>query len=312
MPSADFFGGLFRVVVYASIGLTMLQIYLTLNRLWKRKHERAVAESVSIMGEFVGLMPLAIMTANFGFEAQWEGFVDGILWICAASITVVIGTGHWVEGQRKKGLFSLLADAIRTERGEVGYLAKSFFRPSGADRILEILGKVALLDDHLDDRERAFIQSFADTWGVELSWDDVEASARATGRDLLGLQASVEAYLATSPPAQQVQQLGDVLEALIRIDDDVSSDEAMMVGELLGMFGAYLGDEEPIWSVVLVPQTDEQDEAIRSLVPGVEPGEIRGGRAYVVGRHHSRDYAEVVGTRYRALNIFSAVIPMDG
>jgi hypothetical protein len=312
MPSSEYLGGLFRVLVYASIGLTVLQIYLTLNKLWKRKHEKVVAESVSILGEFVGLIPLAILTANFGFEQQWEGLIDGLLWIFAASVTVLIGTGVWVKGQRRQGFGSLLRAAIRAERDEVGYLARSFFRPSGAARILEILGKVALLDDTLDERERGFIQSFADTWGVEFSWARFESGGAAQGRDLIGLQASVEAYLATSPPDQQVRQLGDVMHALVRIDDDVSHDEALMMSELQGMFDAYLGEADARWGVVLVPQSDEQDEAIRGLVPGVEPREIRGGRAYLVGRHHSRDYAEVVGRRYEALNVFSAVVPVDG
>jgi hypothetical protein len=311
MPSSEVIGDLFRVLVYASIGLTVLQIYLSLNRLWKRKHERVVAESVSILGEFVGLVPLMILTANFGLEEQWEGFVDGLLWIFAAGITVLIGTGRWVEGQREQGWMSLLFSAIRTERGEVGYLARSFFRPSGAHRILEILGKVALLDETLDERERGFIQSFADSWSVEFSWDVFESGDLSGTRDLIGLQSSVEAYLRTSPPDEQVRQLGDVIQALVRIDDDVSPDEAMMVSELQGMFDVYLGEGRAGWAVVLVPQSDEQDEAIRTLVPGVKATEIRGGRAYLVGRHHSRDYAEVVGQRYQSLNVFSAVIPVE-
>ncbi|NNK62800.1 MAG: hypothetical protein HKO98_06275, partial [Gemmatimonadetes bacterium] len=113
MPSSEVLTGLFRILVYASIGLTMVQIYLTLNRLWKRKHEPVVAESISIMGEFVGLAPLMIMTANFGLLGQWEGFVDGLLWIFSASVTVLIGTGLWVEGRRREGVFSLLRSSLR-------------------------------------------------------------------------------------------------------------------------------------------------------------------------------------------------------
>lgn len=312
MPSTELLSGLFRALLYASIGLTVVQVYLTLNRLWKRKHERVVAESVSILGEFVGIVPLIVMTANFGLQGQWEGFVDGVIWIFATGVTVLIGAGLWVEGQRRQGLLSLLVGAIRAERGEVGYLARSFFRPSGARQILNILGQVALLDDHLDDRERAFIESFAKSWRVEFSWKELEDEAATLSRDLMGLRSSVAAYLATSPPDQQVQQLGDVIQALIRIDEDVSTEEAMMISEFEGMFSAYLGEEEPRWGVVLVPQSDAQDGAIQALVPGIEPAEIRGGRAYVVGRHHSRDYAEMVGDRYHALDVFSAVIPMNG
>ena len=100
-------------------------------------------------------------------------------------------------------------------------------------------------------------------------------------------------------------------QALVRIDGDVSPDEALMAAEIGGMIDAYLGGGEAPWAVVLVPQSDLQDEAIRSLAPGIEPTSMRGGRAYLVGRHHSRDYADVVGRRYESLEIFSAVLPVE-
>ena len=309
--SSDLVGTLFRGLVIASIGLTVLQIYLTLNRLWKRKHERAVAESVSILGEFIGLIPLAILTVNFGVEGQWEGFVDGILWVFAASVTVLVGTGMWVEGRRGRGFFRNLVDAIRAERDEVGYLAKSFLRPSNADQILEILRSVALLDAHLDDRERSFIQSFADAWHIDVDWSEIEARADGEGSDPMKLRQRLADYLATSPPLAQVVQLGDVLGALVAIDDDVSEEEALVIGEINGMLSAYAGSAEPRWGVVLVPQEQEQEEAVRSLLPDLQPTDVRGGRAYLVGRHHSREYAEVVGARYKGLNVFVAVIRLD-
>ncbi len=310
MPASDVLANAFRYLVYASVGLTFLQIYLTLNKLWKRKHERAVAESVSILGEFVGLMPLMIMTVHFGLQSQWEGFIDGLMWIFGASVTVMIGTGIWVEGQRRQGLLSLLWSSIRSERKEVGYLAKSFLQPSGAEQIMDILGHVALLDSHLDDREREFIGSFGDAWGIDVDWAALE-SRSSKGTDPLQLREGIARYLATSPPLAQVVQLGDVLVALVAIDDEVTAEESLMMAEVNGMLSAYAGSEEPRWGVVLVPQGPAQDSAVRSLLPNLKPTEIRGGKAYLVGRHHSREYAEVVGARYAELNVFSAVIRLD-
>ena len=308
--SSDLAANLFRFLVYASIGLTVLQIYLTLNRLWKRKHEPAVADSVSILGEFIGLLPLTILTINFGLEGQWEGFIDGLLWVFAASVTVMVGTGMWVEGRRREGFLRNLLDSIRAERDEVGYLAKSFLRPSNADQILEILRSVALLDAHLDDRERAFIQSFADAWRIDVDWSEMERDGGVRS-DPVRLRTRLSEYLATSPPLAQVVQLGDVLGALVEIDDDVSEEEALVIGEINGMLSAYAGAEKPRWGVVLVPQEEAQVQAVRTLLPDLEPTDVRGGRAWLVGRHHSREYAEVVGGRYRELNVFVAVIRLD-
>lgn len=310
MFSADLAATLFRVLIYASLALTVLQIYLTINRLWKRKHEPAVAQSISIIGEFVGLIPMTVFTIHFGMQSEWEGFFDGILWIVAVVVTVMIGSGMWVEGRRGRGFWTLLLESIRQERDEVGYLAQSFLRPSNADQLIGILGSVAMLDAHLDDRERDFVQSFADAWHIEVDWDQF-LSREAEGADPVILRDGVAGYLSTSPPVAQVVQLGDVLNALVEIDDDVSREEALVMAEVNGMLSAYAGAAEPRWGVLLVPQERDQEEAVRSLLPDLEPTNVRGGRAFLVGRHHSREYAEVVGKRYQDLNIFVAVIRLD-
>ncbi|MEX2530534.1 MAG: hypothetical protein WD960_07165 [Gemmatimonadota bacterium] len=310
MFSAESAALFFRWLIYASLLLVVLQIYLTLNRLWKRKHEPAVAQSISIMGEFVGLIPMTVFTVHFGLQSEWEGFAEGVLWIFAVTVTVLIGTGMWVEGRRGRGFWTLLLDSIRQERDEVGYLARSFLRPSNADQLISILGSVAMLDAHLDERERQFVQSFADAWHIEIDWDRILARD-SHGTDPIRLRDALAGYLSTSPPLAQVVQLGDVLNALVEIDDDVSDEERLVMSEVNGLLSAYAGAEDPRWGVVLVPQDPEQERAVRSLLPDLEPTDVRGGRAFLVGRHHSREYAEVVGGRYRDLRIFVAVIRLD-
>jgi hypothetical protein len=300
-------------LVIGSLMLAALQIYLTTNKLWKRKHERVVAESISIMGEFVGLVPVLLLTLKFTLDGQWQGAVDGLLWITGASIAVAIGSGMWVEGRRHLGFSQLLKDAIQLERDEVGYLAKSFMRPSGAAHILRILGRIALLDDDLDERERRFIESFARSWGIDFAWDSVIARPDDKPSDLLPLREDVRSYLATSPPPPQVRQLHDVLHALVNIDDQVTREEDLMLAELDGMMAAYLRDEADAGSgfaVVLVPQGAEQDQAIAAVLPDLQKRELHGGQVYVAGTYHSFDFAELVSAQYRALNFFTAVVRM--
>jgi hypothetical protein len=300
-------------LVIASLLLAALQVYLTTNKLWKRKHERAVAESISIMGEFVGLIPVTLLTLKFIVDGQWQGAVDGALWMLGAGVAVAIGAGIWVEGHRNRGFFRLLADSIRLERGEVGYLARSFIRPSGASRILRILGRVSMLDSHLDERERKFVDSFAKSWGIDFDWEEVTGVAVEGPTDFIPLRDDVREYLATSPPAAQVRQLGDVLHALVKIDDVVTGEEELMLAELDGMIAAYLkGAEEggPVFGVVLVPQGPEQDRAISAVLPDLPKRELHGGLVYVAGTYHSFDFAEIVGAQYRALNFFTAVVRM--
>jgi hypothetical protein len=294
----------------ASLLLAAAQVYLTLNKLWKRKHEPAVADSISIMGEFVGLVPLFFLTMNFTLQGQWEGTVDGVLWLLAGGVSIAIGTGMWVEGRRGRGFFTLLREALALERDEVGDLAKRFFHPAGARRILRILGHVALIDDHLDDREREFIESFVHAWGISFSLDGLRESRSPGPLNYRALRSDVEAYLATSPPSAQVQQLSDVVNALVQVDEEVTEEEALVLGELEGMWAAYLDEEAevPLYAVAVVPQSPTQDQAIADVIPNVGKAPVEGGEAYMVGRYHSERYAEVMGRQYRDLGFFTTVV----
>jgi DnaJ-domain-containing protein 1 len=292
----------------ASLLVVATQVYLVLNKLWIRKHERAVAESVSIMGESLGLAPLAILSVNYAADGYWEGMVDSALWVLAGVVTIAVGTGRWVEGKRQRGFWQLVRESLRLERNEVGDLARSFFRPSGAAQILEILGQVALLDQELDERERAFVESFAESWGVSFQWEELEESGGGA-LDMVRLRRSVERYLATSPPAGQVTQLADAVSSLVRIDRVTTEEEELMLEELTGMFDDYAGEGGSTrYVVALVPQDEAQDEALRGLLPGIVKKRLEGGLAYPVGPYYSTRYADVVAEQYRSMSFFATVV----
>ena len=293
----------------ASLILAAAQAYLILNKLWIRKHEQAVAESISIMGETLGLLPLTVLGLNYAADGYWEGMADSSIWIVAGVVTIVIGTGRWVEGKRQWGFWRLVREALRLERGEVGDLARSFFRPSAARQILEILGQLALLDQELDERERAFVESFAEAWGVDFDWTELQAGTG--GRvDMVRLRRSVERYLATSPPQGQVTQLADTLSSLVRIDRVTTAEEELMLEELQGMLHDYAGERGAPAShvVAIVPQDAEQDEAIAALLPELSKRPLEGGLAYPVGPFFSGRYANVVADEYRAMKFFATVV----
>ena len=304
------FRAFIRILTVASLGLAAVQIYLTLNKLWTRRHEKVVAESISIYGEFLGLIPLFFLTVSFLLDGSWEGVVDGVIWMFAGSVTIAIGAGLWVEGKRGRSFLTLVREALALERSEVGELAKAFFKPSGAGQILEILSQIALVDEDLDDRERSFIQTFADAWGIPVDWDSIAARAGRERIDPVRLRTAVESYLATSPPSGQVEQLGDVLVALVNADEQVTPEEELILAEVGGMLEAYVDGTSAAarYAVAMVPQTDEQERAIRAVLPELRPEQVAGGSAYVVGRYFSGRFAEVVSERYRSLNVFTTVL----
>ncbi len=197
---------------------------------------------------------------------------------------------------------------MKLERSEVGDLAKSFFRPSGGEIILEILAHFVYIDRKLSVREQEFIQYFVDTWHMEFDWKEHRKLAvDEQPVSFIKTRDEVERYLQTSPPAKQVAQLIDVLHVLVKIDDSVSAQEELILQEVDGLLLNYVtdSDKRARFAVVIAPQNDEQDTAIAALLPDVEKTEVAGGSGYMVGSYYSQDYADVICNQYRALGFFT-------
>ena len=195
-------------LAYAALAISLAAAYLKINKIWKRKHNAEVANSVSIAGNVLDVIPLAVFALNFALIAQWQGFLRSSIWIVAGLILITIGSGFWVQANRHKSTWTRLKEALRLERSEVGHLATTFFRPSGAEIILEILAHFAYIDRELADSERKMIQAFADNWRLKFDWQKFESlGEQDTPASLVQARASVEQYLKTSPPENQVAQL---------------------------------------------------------------------------------------------------------
>jgi hypothetical protein len=114
------------------------------------------------------------------------------------------------------------------------------------------------------------------------------------------LRGVLERYLNKSPPAEQASQLCDVLAMLISIDNKVSSEEKMMMEELGGMISSYVnGSDEAGHHVFIAPQSPAQEAALIEIMPDVNKELRLGGEVLVVGKYHSRAYAEMVRDQYR-------------
>ncbi len=179
---------------------------------------------------------------------------------------------------------------MKLERSEVGDLAKSFFRPSGGEIILEILAHFAYIDRKLSVREQEFIQSFADTWHMKFDWKEHRKLAVSEQSvSFIKTRDEVERYLKISPPAEQVAQLIDVLDALIIVDESISAEEELILEEVDGLLHSYVNDSDvqAKFAVIVAPQNDDQDSAIATLLSNVEKTEVAGGSGYMIGSYYS-------------------------
>ena len=297
----ELFKSFISIMAYASLGFSFAAAYLKINKVWKRKHIDEVANSVSIMGNVFDIIPLTFFSLNFLF-------IDSVLWIFAGVVSLLIGSGLWLQSNRGKSFWTRLKESLILEKSEVGHLATTFFRPSAAEIILEILARFAYIDQDLVAREQELIQSFADTWHLDINWEEHRKLADLEQPvSFVETRDTVARYLKTSPPAEQVAQLIDVLHALVKIDENVSNPEELILEEVHKFMLGYIDDSDvqANYTVIIAPQNRNQDSAIATLLPDVRKIEVAGGSGYLVGSFYSQDYADVICDQYRALGFFT-------
>jgi len=303
----------FMLMAIIAAILSFIQIYFIINKLWKRKHERAVAESISISAMFISILINGFFAIKNIDGGNYPQLSANLMWIGASIISTIIGVGLYVSTNRGLGFFKLLLAALNLERKEAGDLAKVFFKPSGASKIIEILGRVAMVDNDLDDKERNFIQSFADNWGIKLNWEEIKKYADESEARFQELRKAMNAYLSTTPPKEQASQLMDVISLLVNVDGVLTNEEDLMLSELTGLIMKYLGkaNEVDVFKVAVVPQSAEQEKAIEALLKDLKKEHIAGGWAYISETYYSERYAEIISAQYRAFDIFSVVFKFN-
>ncbi len=304
-----------RAVVdfFASISLiiSLVTLYLSWNKTWGVKHERAVAESVSLSANLIYLIPSLFATLNEVWSGvTWQTGVEYVMGYAEIVFFMLIGLGWWVTGERQKGFWRLLKENLRTERQRLGDLAKSLIRPTNAGNILDLLTHLALIDETLESKEKQFIQAFAEAWAIELDWAAMAQRPRPAGpAKYTHLRRAVADYLATTPPPEQALQLADVLNKLVNADAQIAEAETLIVSELTGLLERYAGaDGQTVYEVHLVPLNREQADAMTLAFPQMDQRALHGGEVFVAGAYFSRPYAELIRRQYVALNFYTAVV----
>ncbi|MDJ0556801.1 MAG: hypothetical protein QNJ68_20620 [Microcoleaceae cyanobacterium MO_207.B10] len=306
----DFFQKAVLVLAFLSIGFSLTEVYLTVNQIWKRKHERIVAESISVTANLVSLFPGFIFALNFLLQGEYIGLIDTTLFGGLSLFYILVGMSIWVEGERKKGLLTLIKQTLNLERKEARDLAKSFFKPSGAKKIINIFAQVAMIDEVINPREKKFIESFANNWNINFSWENFRKNSTAGASvNLMSLRQDIADYLATSPPQKQVSEIKDIITALVNIDEEVSEKERLIMGELDGLLSEYINQQSNAarYHVIVVPQNERQVQVIMTSLPELTRYEVGEGFAYNSGPFYSKEYADLICDHYRSLNLFSIV-----
>lgn len=180
----------------------------------------------------------------------------------------------------------------------------------GFEQILELLRQLALIDATLGPAEVEFIQKFLASYGIAYSAEALRQELlRGDAADYVSLRRCLSEYLALDPPDAQAAHLRDLVTLFVKADSQVTSEEALVLAELQGMFAEHLGEAGGLmlYRVLIVPQSSEQDSAIASLFQGFTREQIAGGVAYTAGQYYSPEYAAMICERYRSLGFFTVV-----
>jgi len=292
------------ILVVASLGTGVVRRYLMLNRLWLRKHEKSVAESISIVALLLSLATSLPFLAKNMLRHDLKGSANELVFLASNAAMLVVGIGLFVPDPLRPTMFGRLLNALKLERVESTDLLKSLVLPRGRELLVAIMHGVAAADRTLDPREIAEIERFSRAWGVPYA-----PRTSVVSPDPVALRRDVERYVALGPPLDEARALRRVLDHLVRIDGAVDPAERVVLGEIFGLLDRYLtGRPSPSFRVLVVPQSDEQEEAITQIVPDASRGHRAGGVAYALGTFCSRAYAEKISEAYRESGLLTVVV----
>ena len=305
---SSWFEKLISVLVSGALIFSVIKGYLTVNKIWKRKKNEEVASSISIVAAMLGFaVGLPFLLNSLIITQDYFSAAKSVVALFLATVFTLIGTGFFVDKNRGKGFFKLLGQALKLEGKESGDLITDMIRPKGARKIIDILHKLAAIDEEIAKEEIDLINQFADKWGIDIP--ELQPGKVENVTSLVELKSLVQSYLDEGPDTDVAEGLVDLMNLMAEADDEVTKEEEMAVAEFTGMIAYYVSSEKggdiEMFEVSIVPQGDKQMESVRELLPDLDMVESRGGRVFKVGKYFSEDYAEAVCSKYISLGLYS-------
>lgn len=306
------FEQLINVLIVGAIVLTVVKTYLIANKIWSRKHKKDVSESVSVTAQLIGIATTLPFLIKYSLiDVDFMILANMSIKLSLTLLFLVIGIGLWVRVEGRENFWTKIKRALKLEKEESLDLINALRQPAGARTILDVLRKLAMIDNNLDEREMAFVQAFADRWNIKIDFHDEYARAAEplTDQMHIDLRNKVLEYLAISPNQEQASQFLDIINALVSVDQVVSDEEQFILAEIRGLIETYIagGQARTTYNVIVVPQNSEERASIRALLPNESPRAKWGGNIYYAGIYHSRPFAEMVSRKYQGLHLFSTV-----
>ena len=294
-------------LLYLSMMVTAIITYLNINKLWSRKHDPVVAESISVACNLLSVISTFPFVLDFLLKTDFSNASNFLLMCVNDGFYVLIGIGFWVRGSKRTSLWQKFWRSLRQEKSEAGNLVKALVKPTGEQQLLAILHRLAWLDDRLDEQERQYIEAFTETWEIDTKDILVHRPPETGAAKFQYLRQAVKEYLKLEPPNEQVEMFDDLVKTLIAADKVITLDEELIAAEIAAMVNHYMHQGPPHLFGIIVHPEQEQETSILVTLPEAEVENLLGDRAFLAGTFHTRRYAEIISESYREQGWFTVV-----
>lgn len=303
----NIFSLILQWIIYLSIATTAIVVYLSINKMWSRKHEVVVADSISTSAQIISFFTILPFVINYGLKHEYGDAFYQFLWLSYTAFLILAGIGFWVREKKELNIWGKVSNSLGKEKNELGNLIKTIGGAAQGENLLDILYRLAWLDDKFDDRERQYIEKFTDI--LDINSDFLNEKPPEVNVDKFNrLCESVKTYLTSKPPSNEATLLGDLVQALVRVDDEISPEEEIASAEILSLIEKYVsGTTNTIFQILIHPKDADQEAQVIAVIPEPQISHSLGDRAVVACAFHTRSYAEMIGAEYRQQGWFTVV-----
>lgn len=175
---------------------------------------------------------------------------------------------------------------------------------TGKKQLLEILHRLAQLDDNQDERKRQYIDF---THQLEIDSEFIsERQPPEEGIEKFNSWCKLEKDITIKAHTEQVELQGDLVQALIAADEKITPEEEVVAEQISSMVEKYANREATTsYEIVIHPKNPEQEKAILKAIAEAKEEQVLGDRALIAGIH--RRYREIISESQQEQGWFTVV-----
>lgn len=255
----DFISGNFKIIIFAVLLLT---IYMSLNKIWRRRHEPEVVDSISFCAKVFNVILLIAIVISLSYSFDLIFFLLFMSWLITEFFYALVAAGLWARNECSSK--DNLKRALRLDRQESFALVKDFLNMSQVEIIYELLCMIAFVDGDFDPAEEKVLRELADEF--YLNYDEtierIKSKFGKMGSHLLmqELKEEIQAFIETKPKMPRAELIKYYTIRLITADEKVTPEEEAISAEINTIIDKYLETHKikTHYHLLAIPQNQEE------------------------------------------------------